>query len=60
MAYCTPQTLSGIATECGSNVGGGLATAYRNRADIADIRIVDGVVTAFTLADSPTTSSVFF
>ena len=54
MAYCTPQTLSGIATECGSNVGGVLATAYRNRADIADIRIVDGVVTAITLADSPT------
>lgn len=54
MAYCTPQTLSGIATECGSNVGGVLATAYRNRADIADIKIVDGVVTVITLVETPT------
>ena len=56
MAYCTPQTLSDIKTECGSNVGGVLATAYRNRADIADIKIVDGVVTGISLNDSPTSA----
>lgn len=54
--YCTPQTLSGIATECGSNVGGVLATAYRNRADIAEIDITDGVVTGISLVSSPTSA----
>lgn len=49
MAYCTPQTISGIAVECGSNVGGVRVVAIRNRADIATITVTDGVVTAVTL-----------
>lgn len=49
MAYCTPQTLSDIAVECGSNVGGVDVVAIRNRSDIDSITVVDGVVTALTL-----------
>lgn len=48
--YCTPQTLTAINKECGSNVGGVKVTAFRNRADVESVTIVDGMVTAVTLA----------
>lgn len=50
MAYCTPQTLSDIVVDCGSNKGGVSVVAIRNRSDIASITETDGVVTAMTLA----------
>lgn len=57
MAYCTPATLTNITTECGSNMGGVKATAYRNRADIESITVTDGVVTAITLATGASVSA---
>ena len=53
--YCTPQTLSNINMECGSNVGGVKVTAFRNRADVVSITVTSGVVTAFTLSSDQST-----
>lgn len=52
MAYCTPQTLSDIAVECGSNVGGVEVVAVRNRADVEAVTLTSGVVTGVTLGSS--------
>ena len=59
MAYCTPQTLSDIAVECGANVGGVQIVAIRNRADIASLTETLGVVTGITLdSDAPADATV--
>lgn len=49
MAYCAPQTLTDINTECGASMGGVRIATVRNRADVASITVVDGEVTAITL-----------
>lgn len=54
---CTPQTLSDINMECGSNVGGVKVTAFRNAADIESVTVTDGVVTAITLKQDAATSA---
>lgn len=50
MAYCATQTLSDIAVDCTSNVGGVSVVAIRNRADIEAITVTDDAVSAITLA----------
>lgn len=50
--YCTPQTLSDIKAECGTNIGGVKSVAVRNRADVTAITITDGVVSALTLSSA--------
>lgn len=52
MAYCAPQTLTDINTECGASMGGVRIATVRNRADVESITVVDGEVTAMTLAES--------
>lgn len=61
MAYCTPQTLSDIAAECGANVGGVRVVAIRNRAEVTAITVTLGVVTAITLdtgVDTPADATI--
>lgn len=59
MNGCTPQTLSGIATECGTNVGGIKVVAAQNRASLKGITVTDGKITAIDMATGAAEAAVY-
>lgn len=59
MANCTPVTLSSIAVECGTNVGGIKRVYAQNFANVDSVTVTDGKITAIKLATSAPEAATF-
>lgn len=53
------QTLTGIASDCTPSMGGIRRVLLANRADVTSRTVVDGIVTAITMASSGSSTAKF-